>query len=301
MEEKPVIPKSQLPSVVRKELQDFVLVGGGTYTAGKITGNDSFSKYIEEKRITVSSFYMDKYEVTVEDYMAFYNETSDTADKPDTLCFFRDFEGFYQKWAEVYYWHPKYRKYPICGVNLSQAKQYCAWKTAKVNAMLKTSNSNLKVVFRLPTVYELEYSMVEDEHYLENYTFNAVTYFKSVNAGNVADTNNLVIKHPGEDGYYWQAPVKSYKPNENGAYNLQGNVAEWTQSTVAGTFYTDTTMDGTDGHNPVRVADTSYYIVKGGSFAHGLYYIQPGAAMPVKSSEQHSWLGFRLVMEITAE
>ncbi len=48
-------------------------------------------------------------------------------------------------------------------------------------------------------------------------------------------------------------------------------------------------------HNP------QYRIVKGGSFYHGAYYIQPAAIIPLKESEQHAWLGFRMVLEVVKQ
>lgn len=350
-------PLKALPKKIRKELTaNFELIKGGTFVSGRVIGEDGFlaekenkNEYIlipAEFRVTVSDTYIQKTEVSVADFLQFYDETKDTANKPDTACFINDFSYAQNEPIGLYYFtHAKYRNYPVCGVNLKQAESYCKWKTEQFNTKLKEQGSNIRVAFRLPTAFELEKAMIDECSKTEDYSPIAeiVERLKHSNTKGLVDENNIQIINPLADGYAYTAPVATFKA-ENGLYNLYGNVAEWTQTPVQmarvelgeyesiqykefGFNVFDWRIDTSQlvtmrqkcaeyekevpskylmqlkGYTYTKkiienLTDTSMYIAKGGSYAHSSFYMQAGAFIPVKANQSHSWLGFRMVLEL---
>ena len=56
---------------------------------------------------------------------------------PDTLAWIHDYSySFNDPLTEKYFWHVAYDHYPVVGVNWSQAKAFCIWRTEKLNNYL---------------------------------------------------------------------------------------------------------------------------------------------------------------------
>jgi hypothetical protein len=52
----------------------------------------------------------------------------------------------------------EYKNYPVLGVSWYQARKYCAWKTAAVNAELDMDNLPHEKIYRLPIQAEIEFA-----------------------------------------------------------------------------------------------------------------------------------------------
>lgn len=52
----------------------------------------------------------------------------------------------------------EYKNYPVLGVSWYQARKYCAWKTATVNAELEMENLPHEKIYRLPIQAEIEFA-----------------------------------------------------------------------------------------------------------------------------------------------
>jgi formylglycine-generating enzyme len=108
------------------EMPEMVLVEGGTF----MMGNSSKTADDEEKpmhKVTVSSFYIAKHEVTVAQYKAFCTATKRQMPKPPT-------------WG----WNDKH---PIVNVSWDDAAAYCDWLSKKTSKK-----------YRLPTEAEWEFA-----------------------------------------------------------------------------------------------------------------------------------------------
>lgn len=190
---------NSLPKQIKKDLaSDFVLIKEGNYLSGKIDGRDTFSVLLEERGIIISNLYMAKHEVSVAEFMQFYYETNDITNKPDTLCFIKDFNNSDANlMSSVYFWHPKYSSfnYPICGISLKQAIRFCEWKTEKINKILKgfKGAENREITFRLPTAFELEYAMNLDipQEIKQKFPFEKIV--KNSNTNGITDENVLEL------------------------------------------------------------------------------------------------------------
>ena len=127
--------KSQVPS-------GMVAIEGGSYTIGEkgefITG----PRNNKRRRITVSSFYMDQYEVRNVDWREYTNWMQvvfgKTAPKlvakaqPDFKVW-REELAYNEPYLENYLSHPSFDQYPVVGVTWEQAMDYCTWRTDRVN------------------------------------------------------------------------------------------------------------------------------------------------------------------------
>lgn len=124
-----------------------VFVQGGTFTMGA-TDEDIMGDYNNiPRRVTVSSFYIDKTEVAnihYREYMhwlqsAFgdepnYQDVIEGA-KPDTLVW-RSELASNEPLVDYYLRHPSYNNYPVVGVTWRQASDFCVWRGARVNEII---------------------------------------------------------------------------------------------------------------------------------------------------------------------
>ena len=210
------------------------------------------------------NMWMDATEITVNEYRQFLNDLPE-ADrdkyKPDSTVWELDnLIGI-----PYYFFHPAYDNYPVVGISYEQVTAFCEWRTTAFNNVNK-----LQVRYRLPTMEEWnKIAFCGDEGFAGclSSTFSAKTqtnmpYFQfNFWQGGVGMS--------GADGFIMVCPVDSYAPNQNGLYNLSGNVAE-------------------------MVAEQGKAL--GGSWRHGAEFAQKGEVL--KYSEPTAWLGFRCVVEV---
>ncbi|MBM3432449.1 MAG: gliding motility lipoprotein GldJ [Bacteroidetes bacterium] len=122
-----------------------VFVEGGTFMMGQ-TDEDVMGDWNNvPRRVSVPSFYMDRTEVTnlhYREYLHWLNRVFDPSDPqympviegalPDTLVW-RSELSYNEPMVEYYFRHPGFNDYPVVGVTWEQAKDYCLWRTDRVN------------------------------------------------------------------------------------------------------------------------------------------------------------------------
>lgn len=315
------VPIEALPKKVRQQLRGFVPVEGGVFSSGELLGRDTFSVLLRPVRNHVSDFYLQQCEVSVGDYLAFCRATNDPSNWPDTLVFERN-----NSWADSrgYFRKPDH---PVTGVTLEQALRYIHWKSQQVNESLM--ESSYFVEFTLPDELQLEYAIQSPGGSSEHENVNTASWalswaygkssFNLWNTGELRSSENMLLKDYYADGYLLPAPVRSMEPNKFGLYHIAGNVAEWTRTPVYSHFSDeplswvgDTVVLQTGKYSRGAQSDTlrmnrrcaavlkdsSYYVTKGGSWMHSVFYTQGAAFLPVKADRSYSWLGFRMAMRI---
>ena len=122
-----------------------LLIPGGSFIIGQMDEFITAPHNSERRTLTVSSFYMDKYEVTnlgwreYVDWMSYvfgeYNADIVEATIPDTLVW-RNEMAYNEPYVDSYFRHPAYSFYPVVGVSWDQAMAYCQWRTDRVNVRL---------------------------------------------------------------------------------------------------------------------------------------------------------------------
>lgn len=123
-----------------------VFVQGGTFTMGA-TDEDVMGDWNNvPRRVTVSSFYIDKTEVANIHYREYLNWIEKTFDdpsfeavvngaKPDTLVWRSELSAN-EPLVESYFRHPSYNNYPVVGVSWRQANDFCIWRGNRVNELI---------------------------------------------------------------------------------------------------------------------------------------------------------------------
>jgi formylglycine-generating enzyme required for sulfatase activity len=127
---------------------------GGSFTIGQMDEFITAPRNSERRTITVSSFYMDKYEVTNlawREYLQWnqyvFGNTKPELVKallPDTTVW-RDPMAYNEPFEEYYFRHPAYSFYPVVGVTWEQAMAYCQWRTDRVNENFLVANKFIEL------------------------------------------------------------------------------------------------------------------------------------------------------------
>ncbi len=218
----------------KANLEEMVLLPGGTFLMGT-TDKDGFPADGEGpvREIEVTSFYIDKYAVTNEQFSQFVEETGyvteaeqfgwsfvfhllvpshisrNVANVPVQTPWWYKVNGAYWKEPEGPGTSISERlKHPAVHVSWNDAEAYCSWAGK-----------------RLPTEAEWEYAArggLEQKKYPwgDDLTPNG-EHRCNIWQGLFPEKNTA------RDGFIGTAPVDSYEPNGFGLYNVSGNVWEW--------------------------------------------------------------------------
>jgi len=154
-------------------------IKGGTFTLGQMDEYVTAPRNNQQRTLTVSSFFMDKYEVTNlawREYLhwnsvVFGTHKKDLVDAllPDTTVW-RDEMAYNEPYARYYFRHPTYSFYPVVGVSWEQASAYCQWRTDRVNEQILVKNGYIKPI-NYQDLPNLDYEQIRD-----NFIFNTEKY-----------------------------------------------------------------------------------------------------------------------------
>jgi formylglycine-generating enzyme required for sulfatase activity len=308
-----------------KDRANMVWVDGGTYPMGGDNQEASADEY-PKHAVTIKGFWMDATEVTNAQFEAFVKATGylTTAEKkPDwnelkkqlppgtpkpndsllraaSLVFQPtknevDLNDYSQWWvwqSGAGWRHPQGPKssikgkgnYPVTQVSWYDAKAYCKWAGK-----------------RLPTEAEWEWAArgkLQNKVYpWGNEAVTAGTAKANIWEGNFPYRNTL------RDKYYLAAPVKSFKANGYGLFDMAGNVWEWCNDLYHAEYYK--TSDSNNPQGPAKSFDPQEpyaikRVIRGGSFlCNNSYCSGFRAARRMKSTEDSGMehLGFRCVQD----
>ncbi|WP_194776733.1 T9SS ring complex lipoprotein PorK/GldK [Pararhodonellum marinum] len=286
---------------------DMVPVKAGTFWMGQADEDIAVSQSAFNRQVTISEFFMDKYEVSNNKYRQFLEAVRSGAltqgtpttlkeepqfelDElmPDTTVWSTSFTHHYgDPLMEYYFDHPAFDDYPVVGVSWEQAKQYCEWRTYHQNA---NDRSEFDMPgFRLPSEAEWEYAARGGKEiakypwggpYLKNKRGCLMANFKP-GRGNYID-----------DGFAYTAPVDTFYPNGFGLYNMAGNVSEWVEDAynpAASALTWDLDPKYTDENEPRKV-------VRGGSWKDISHFLETSTRAYEYQDVKTAHIGFRTSM-----
>jgi len=263
---------------------EMVEVKGGTFTMGATSEQESDAKSDEKPthRVTLSDYYIGKFEVTVGQFRVFINETNYRTDAEK--------EGWTWRWMNI---NNKWEKkkvnginwmcdqdgnvlrssednYPVLYVSWNDAVEFCKWLSRKTGYN-----------FRLPTEAEWEYAArggnkSKGYKYSGSNRINGVAWYGNVSSNATANGK--------------PHPVGTKSKNEIGIYDMSGNVWEWCQDWY-GNYNSDSQT------NPNGALNGSDRVARGGSWDNAARRCRLSDRSGALPSNRNYNLGFRIAMD----
>ncbi len=244
---------------------EMVFVQGGTFTMGATEDQGTSEPYDDEypsHQVTVSDFYIGKYEVTQQlwEYVMNY---SGTAADGSTMSAYASEVWLGKMPSSTYGLGPYYPAY------------YVSWEDI-VNIFIPRLNKITGKTFRLPTEAEWEYAarggnMSQGYKYSGSNTIDDVAWYSD----NSSETTHK---------------VGTKAPNELGLYDMSGNVWEWCSD-----WYDENYYSSSPSNNPTGPTSGSYRVDRGGSWGNNARSCRVSYRDRSTPDYRDCYYGFRLV------
>lgn len=245
-----------------------VMVEGGTFKMSpKENGVDPKTKKKIVYDISVSSFEMSKFEVTVADWKAY--TMANNMNMPAR-----------PSWG----WNDDY---PITNISWTDAVKYCNWLSKENNLKPAYSKKGDKYVcdfsadgYRLPSEAEWEYA-AKGGNKSKNFTYSGSNDLEMI-----AWYANNSRKSPKEIG--------TKLANELGLHDMSGNVWEWCWNYYSPIYHLAEKRD-----NPIGPDRGEKRSVRGGSWdSSKLEYLKPSNQLSWNPNSTNEFFGFRVVRTV---
>ena len=245
---------------------NMVYVEGGTFMMGSNAGSDD-EKPVHS--VTVNSFYISKYEVTVGEFEKFIKATGYKTDAEK--------EGFSYIWTGSN-WDKQNGVNWRCGVSGERRRE-----NEKNHPVIHVSQNDAKAYTewaggRLPTEAEWEF-VARGGNKSKGYKYSG-----SDNIDEVAWYNNNSNSKTHEVG--------TKAPNELGIYDMSGNVWEWCQD-----WYSENYYGSSPSNNPEGPSSGTYRVLRGGSWGNNVDNCRSAVRGRINPVVRFYDGGFRLVQD----
>jgi formylglycine-generating enzyme required for sulfatase activity len=254
------------PVPVQPVPDGMVRIQGGAFMMGSPASEPGRDDNEAPHQVTVSSFYMGKYEVTQREYAALMGNNPSNF-KGDNL--------------------------PVEKVSWYDAVEYCNKRSLKEGltpAYTASGSGDGRAVtwnreangYRLPTEAEWEYACRAGTTTPFS-TGNNITTNQANYDGNYPYNNNVKGTYRGKT-----VNVGSFAPNAWGLYDMHGNVWEWCWDRYG-------VYPGGAQTNPSGASSGSYCVLRGGSWRDNAQNARSALRNYITPSDRYTILGFRLV------
>ncbi|MBL7774910.1 MAG: SUMF1/EgtB/PvdO family nonheme iron enzyme [Saprospiraceae bacterium] len=268
---------------------NMVFIRGGTFQMGSTDGEEDEQPV---HTVTVSDFYLGKYEVTVAEFRAFVEATGHNTDAEKAGTSWglvnnewKEVQG--RNWRHDPEGNRAQDNHPVINVSWNDAVAYCQWLSKKTGQ-----------TYRLPTEAEWEYAAGNGSRHTKyswgdveplgrtpgNLAVDTVSkwYGRKNKKGNKPIT--LVVYY---DDYISLAPVGSFDANDFHLYDMTGNVLEWCSDWYE--VYLSSNQI-----NPSGPDSGSYRVIRGGSWVNVAKKCRVAGRGSSSPSNRYSDIGFRL-------
>lgn len=230
---------------------EMIKVNGGTFEMGADVADEDYPNNIPAHDVSLSDFYIAKYEVTVELFKKFIEATNYKTDADRLGGSYLWGRGFWEITKNINWecdavgrlLHESDHNRAVIHVSRNDAVAFCTWLKQKTG-----------LPFRLPTEAEWEYAAKGGDS-SNNYSFSGsddiseVAWYRYNSCDiNLNDSTNYGVHKVGDK-----------MPNELGIHDMTGNVMEWCND-IYGTYIGGSQM------NPVGEIEGNHYILRGGSW-----------------------------------
>lgn len=247
------------------EVQGMVLIPAGEFPMGSKEGEGDKDEH-PQHTVYLSGYYIDKYEVTNEQYYQFWLADGGEKSKHTPASYGNAYS--IGDWPEV---AKTKSNYPVVGVSWFDAQAYCEWAKK-----------------RLPTEAEWEKAArgADGRTWPWGNDFNE----------NINDKNKHSNRWDGDDGYdNTIAPVGSYPTGVStyGVYDMAGNVWEWVADWYDKDYYSKSLQDNPKGSDKGKLR-----VVRGGSWRNREYTQKCANRYYCYPDIWGNTLGFRCVRDV---
>ncbi len=256
-----------------KKMDNMVLVRGGTFQMGS---NDGEADEKPVHSVTVSDFYLSKFEVTVAEFKTFVEATGYQTDAEknggEGSSFWNSTTSKWELTSGINWRHDAEGKsrpqneynHPIIHVSWNDAVAYCDW-------LSKTTGQK----YHLPTEAEWEFA-ARGGNQSKNYK-----YAGSSEVDEVA----WYLENSSSKTH----PVGQKKANELGIFDMSGNVWEWCSDWYAADFYKNSPSS-----NPTGAGSSVARVDRGGGWGYDPQSCRAAFRDSNVPTRRNKYLGFRL-------
>ncbi|MFO8231495.1 MAG: SUMF1/EgtB/PvdO family nonheme iron enzyme [Longimonas sp.] len=263
-------------AVVDEEPQDsygdMVRLPTGTFIMG-LTDEDVHDRENAGRVVlAMTSYYIDRFEVTNREYLEFVQDEGDRSLLPDVEAWGGDEEAMVG-----YLTQSQFQDHPVLAVTWENAQRFCEWNGSR----------------RLPTEAEWEYAARAGQ-------IGAVYPWRGFRATDGRGrylANFSPEGNPAATGYSRTAPVGSFPPNRWGIHDIAGNAAEWIEDSYSSTY--DHYEQGDSDPAPFIDESEDERIIRGGSWRSNSFDIGVGVRDSHPQDQGSQEIGFRCAADVT--